>query len=61
MPIFVLPFEEYNRGWYEIEAKDLAEAKEIVEKTDLVMELDGFYKDGRVDYDPEELTERKEN
>lgn len=61
MPIFVMPFEEYNRGWFEIEAKDLAEAKEIAKNSEKMMDQEMFHKDGRVDYNPEELTERKGN
>lgn len=57
MPKYILPFEEYQRGWYEIEAETLEEAKEIVIAGDFTEDHDPFYKDGRVDYDEDELYE----
>ena len=55
MAKFVLPFEEYLRGWYEIEAETLEEAKAIIEETD----LEGYeanYKDGYTDWDISNLS-----
>jgi hypothetical protein len=59
MPKFILPFEEYQRGWYEIEAKTLEEAKAIAIAGDFTENHEQFYKDGRVEWDENEIHEEK--
>ena len=57
MATFILPFYESQRGWYEIEANTLEEAKALVEDNDYISDLEPNYKDGQTDWDPEEITE----
>lgn len=61
MPKYILPFYEYQRGWYEIEADSLEEAKEIVIDGDFTENHEQFYKDGSVEWDEEEIYELKED
>jgi hypothetical protein len=58
---FLVPFEEYQRGWYVIEAESLEEAKAIVIEGDFTEDHEPFYKDGRVDYDENDIQEMKES
>ena len=57
MPMYVLPFTETNRGWYEIEADSLEEAKAIVIKGDFTEDHDPNYKDAYTEWDENELEE----
>jgi hypothetical protein len=57
MAKFRLPFVEVQRGWYEIEAGSLAEAKAIVGVGDFTEDHEPFYKDGVVEWDESELVE----
>jgi hypothetical protein len=57
MAKFILPFEEYQRGWYEIEAETLEQAQAIVIAGDFTEDHDPQYKDGRVDWNEEDLTQ----
>ena len=54
---FILPFTEVQRGWYEIEAESLEEARAIVIVGDFTEDHDPFYKDGIVEWDEDELVE----
>ena len=57
MPIYDLPFTEVNRGWYEIEADSLDEAKAIVAVGDFTEDHEPNYKDGYTSWDENEITE----
>lgn len=57
MPKYILPFQEYQRGWYEIEAESLEEAKAIVIAGDFTEDHEPNYKDGYVEWDENELEE----
>lgn len=57
MPMYVLPFTEVNRGWYEIEADSLEQAKAIVIKGDFTEDHDPNYKDGHTEWDENDLQE----
>lgn len=57
MPTFYLPFEEVQRGWYEIEAPTLEEAKALAEDTSFVMELEANYRDGTTEWFVEQMGE----
>ena len=54
---YVLPFTEVQRGWYEIEADSLEEAKAIAIAGDFTEDHEPFYRDGRVDWDENEMYE----
>lgn len=54
---FILPFTEFQRGWYEIEADSLEEAREIAIAGDFTEDHEPFYKDGEVSWDENELVE----
>jgi hypothetical protein len=55
MATFMLPFEEHQRGWYEIEADSIEEAKAIVIAGDFTENHEPFYKDGVVEWDENDL------
>lgn len=56
MPSYYLPFEEVQRGWYEIEAPTLEEAKALAEDTAFVMDLEPNYLgDGRTEWFVEQM------
>jgi len=55
MATFMLPFEEHQRGWYEIEADSIEEAKAIVIAGDFTEDHEPFYKDGVVEWDENDL------
>jgi hypothetical protein len=57
MAMYVLPFTEVNRGWYEIEADSLEEARSIVIKGEFTEDHDPKYKDGYTEWDENELEE----
>jgi hypothetical protein len=57
MPKYILPFTEVQRGWYEIEASTIEEARAIVVLGDFTENHDPFYKDGVTEWDENELTE----
>ena len=61
MTKYILPFEEHQRGWYEIEADSIEEAKAIVIAGDFTEDHEPFYKDGVVEWDENELYEEKDN
>ena len=56
--VFVLPFIETLRGYYEIEADNLEEAKAIVELGNFTETIEPSYKDGYTDWDSADLEER---
>jgi hypothetical protein len=60
MATFILPFEEHQRGWYEIEADSIEEAKAIVIAGDFTEDHEPFYKDGVVEWDESNITEKQE-
>jgi hypothetical protein len=60
MATFILPFEEHQRGWYEIEADSIEEAKAIVIAGDFTEDHEPFYKDGVVEWDENNITEKQE-
>ena len=55
MPKYVLPFIETQRGWYEIEANNIEEAKDLAQNTDYIAELEPNYKDGYTDWDENDI------
>jgi hypothetical protein len=57
MAIYYLPFEETQRGWFEIEADSLEQAKELAGDTAYVMDLEPHYKDGNTEWFPEYVGE----
>ena len=57
MAKYILPFYEYQRGWYEIEADSLEEAKAIVTAEGFDDGYEQFYKDGYTEWDENELAE----
>jgi hypothetical protein len=61
MTKYILPFTEVNSGWYEIEANNLEHARQLVEDTDYVMDLEPFYKGGETYWETEELQEETTN
>lgn len=54
---FILPFYESLRGWYEIEADSIEEARKLADDYDYIAELEPNYKDGEADWDANEITE----
>lgn len=56
MAKFTIPFMEYQRGWYEIEADSMEQAKAIVDSGELI-DFEPEYQDSRVEIDTNELTE----
>ena len=60
MATFILPFNEYQRGWYEIEADTLEEARAIVIEGNFTEDHEPFYKDGVVEWDENNITEKQE-
>jgi len=60
MATFILPFEEHQRGWYEIEADSIEEAKAIVIAGDFTEDHEPSYKDGVVEWDESNITEKQE-
>ena len=59
MTKFYLPFEEYQRGWYVIEADTMEEARKIADEGDFTEYLEPFYKDGHTDWYPEQLQQEE--
>ncbi len=57
MAKFYLPFEEYQRGWYLIEADTMDEARKIADSGDFTEYLEPHYKDGETIWKPELLEE----
>lgn len=57
MPKYILPFTEYQRGWYEIEADTIEQARAIVIAGDFTEDTEPNYKDGEVNWDANELEE----
>lgn len=60
MATYILPFEETNRGWYEIEASSLEEARQIVIQGDFTVDHEPNYKDGYRIWDENDLEEVEE-
>jgi hypothetical protein len=61
MSKYALPFLEVNRGWYEIEADSLEEAKQIAIEGAFTEDHEPFYKDGRTEWDENDLELIEEN
>ena len=57
MPKYTLPFTEIQRGWYEIEANSLEEAKQIVIAGDFTENTEPNYKDGITEWNADDLIE----
>lgn len=57
MGTYILPFEERQTGWYEIEAESLEQAKALADNTDYIAELEPNYKDGYTDWNSDDVTE----
>jgi hypothetical protein len=60
MPKYTLPFTEIQRGWYEIEANSLEEAKQIVIAGDFTENTDPNYKDGITEWNADDLIEEED-
>lgn len=60
MATYILPFYETQRGWYEIEADSIEEARKLAEDDDYMLDLEQYYKDGQTEWDPAEISEAKE-
>lgn len=56
MAKYYLPFYETQRGWYEIEADSLEEAKQLADNTDYISDLEPNYKDGQTEWDADEIS-----
>jgi hypothetical protein len=54
---YVLPFTEYQTGFYYIEADSLEEAKAIVVAGDFTEDHEPYYKNGQVEWSEDELFE----
>lgn len=54
---YILPFVETQRGWYEIEADSLEQAKSLASDMDYMVDLEPNYKDGHVNWDENEIEE----
>ena len=54
---YILPFTEVQRGWYEIEADSLEQAKSLASDMDYMVDLEPNYKDGHVNWDENEIEE----
>jgi hypothetical protein len=54
---YILPFTEVQRGWYEIEADSLEQAKLLASDMDYMVDLEPNYKDGRVEWDENDVVE----
>lgn len=59
MPIFILPYEEFTEGYYEIEAENIEEARKIVEDDNFTLPEPEPTK-GELNYFPEDLHEARE-
>lgn len=59
MTKYILPFSEVQKGWYEIEAETLEEAKAIVIAGDFTEDHEPHYGSGDVYWDENELWEEK--
>ena len=54
---YILPFTEVQRGWYEIEADSLEQAKLLASDMDYMVDLEPNYKSGHVDWDENDVVE----
>lgn len=59
MPKYVLPFDEYQRGWYEIVADTLEAAKAIANSDD-IWDYEANYQKGHTDWDIDEMYQVEE-
>jgi hypothetical protein len=57
MATYILPFEEYQEGWYEIEADTIEEARAIVIAGDFTEDHEPNYRKGYTTWDENELEE----
>lgn len=55
MAKYVLPFIETQRGWYEIEADTIEEARKLAQDLDYMVDLEPNYKDGYTDWDENDI------
>ena len=60
MATYILPFYEAQRGWFEIEADSIEEARKLAEDNDYMADIEQYYKDGQTEWDPAEITEATE-
>ena len=61
MATFILPFYETQRGWYEIEAETIEEARAIAVSDEFTLnDYEPFYKDGTVEWDENDITEKQD-
>lgn len=59
MKKYTLPFIETQRGWYEIEANSLEEARQIVIAGDFTENTEPNYKDGITEWNEDDLIEEE--
>jgi hypothetical protein len=55
MATYTIPFEENLRGWFEIEADSIEEAKTILEEGSAEVDYARFYKDGTTNWDEADI------
>jgi hypothetical protein len=55
MATFILPFDEYLRGWYEIEADTIEEARAIARAEQFTEYTEAQYRDGHTEWDENEI------
>jgi hypothetical protein len=61
MPIYALPFEEYQCGWYEIETDSIEEARQIAIQGEFTEDHEPYYKKGYTTWDENEIEEITHN
>ena len=61
MKTYILPYEEYIEGWYEIEANSLDEAKAIAKEGQFTEYTEGNSNKGWTDWNEEDMFEKKED
>jgi hypothetical protein len=57
MKKYILPFTETQRGWYEIEAENIEQARQIVIEGNFTEDHEPNYKDGITEWDEQEIEE----
>jgi hypothetical protein len=61
MTKYILPFTETMRGWYEIEASTIEEARAIATRADFTENTEANYRDGEINWDESQIKESEEN
>lgn len=57
MKKYILPFIETQRGWYEIEAENIEQARQIVIDNNFTEDHEPYYKDGITEWHANDLIE----